>query len=143
MDPETGNLAARDRRRHPRYADDAQVLCVAGEGAGGFCAARLTELSLDGMRLHVDRAFPMGIELYAGIFLEEAQEPLVMLGVVQYCDPLPKGSTLGLQFLSVTEEQQVALARLEEYLERRHGEAALVTVHAAPAIKRIGEERWW
>jgi hypothetical protein len=143
VDSETGNRAARDRRRHPRFVDDAQVLCVAEAGDGGFHAARLTELSVDGMRLAADRPFEPGSQLYAGIFLEESQEPLVILGVVQHCDACPKGATLGLQFLSVTEDQRLALARLAEYLKRRHGEAAAVTVHPAPAILRIGEERWW
>lgn len=143
MDSETGNQAARDRRRHPRFADDAQVLCVADAGTGGFYPARLTELSVDGMRLASGRPFEPGSEIYAGIFLEESQEPLVVLGVVQHCDPGPGGATLGLQFLSVTEDQRLALARLEQYLKRRHGKEALVTVHQAPAILRIGEERWW
>ena len=35
----------------------------------------------------------------------------VLLGVVQHCDTGETGTTLGLQLLSVTEEQQVALAR--------------------------------
>ena len=143
MDSETGNRAARDRRRHPRFADDAQVLCDAEAGDGGFSQARLTELSADGMRLASERAFAPGSQIYAGIFLEESQQPLVMLGIVQHCDAAGKGTTLGLQFLSVTEEQRVALVRLEDYLKRRHGKEALVTVHPAPAIVRIGEERWW
>jgi hypothetical protein len=143
VDSETGNRAARDRRRHPRFVDDAQVLCVEEAGHGGFSQARLTELSADGMRLASDRPFVPGTQIYAGIFLEESKEPLVMLGVVQHCDADASGVALGLQFLSVTEEQQVALARLEQYLKHRHGKEALVTVHQAPAIVRIGEERWW
>ncbi|MFI5401617.1 MAG: PilZ domain-containing protein [Planctomycetota bacterium] len=143
VDSETGTRAARDRRRHPRFADDARVLCVADAAEGGFYQARLTELSRDGMRLLTDRPFATGSQLYAGIFLPESQEPLVMLGVVQHCDTGADGAKLGLEFLSVTEEQQAALARLEAYLSRRHGEEALVTVHAAPPIRRIGEERWW
>lgn len=143
MDSETGNRNARDRRLYPRFADDARVLCVADAAEGGFYQARLTELSRDGMRLVADRPFARGSQVYAGIFLPESQEPLVILGVVQHCDAGRDGTTLGLQFLSVTEEQQDALARLEQYLSRRHGVEAIVTVHAAPAIRRIGEERWW
>ena len=143
MDSETGNRAARDRRRHPRFTDDARVLCVGDFGEGGFYQARLTVLSRDGMRLLSDRAFAPGSNVYAGIFLEDAQQPLVILAVVQHCDGDGKGATLGVQFLSVTEEQRSGLARLEDYLRRRHGESALVTVREAPAIRRIGEERWW
>lgn len=143
MESESGNRAARDRRRHPRFADDAQVLCVVDAGEGGFYPARLTELSVDGMRLASSRRFEAGSQLYAGIFLEDSQEPLVMLGVVQHCDAGEKGAMLGLQFLSVTEEQRLALGRLEQYLKRRHGQEALVTIHQAPPIRRIGEERWW
>jgi hypothetical protein len=143
VESETGKRAARDRRRHPRFADDAQVLCVAEAGEGGFHQARLTELSADGMRLVSGRPFATGSQVYTGIFLEEEQEPLVVLGVVQHCDPGPDGASIGLQFVSVAEEQRLGLERLGDYLRRRHGEAALVTVHQAPAIRRIGEERWW
>jgi hypothetical protein len=143
VDSETGTRTARDRRLYPRFADEARVLCVTDAAEGGFYQARLTELSRDGMRLLTDRPFAPGSQLYAGIFLPESQEPLVMLGVVQHCDAEGEGATLGLEFLSVTEEQQAALVRLEAYLSRRHGEDAIVTVHAAPAIKRNGEERWW
>jgi hypothetical protein len=133
----------RDRRRHARYAEDAQVLCVSDAGAGGFHTARLAELSVEGMRIETSRPFAAGEQLYAGILLEESREPLVVLGVVMHCDARPEGATVGLQFLSVTEDQRGALVRLAEYLKRRHGEAATVTVRAAPAIRRIGEERWW
>jgi len=144
LDSETGKNVAGDRRRHPRFADDAQVLCVADEATGGFHPARLTEISIDGMRLVADRPFEAGSQLYTGVFLEEAQEPLVMLGVVQHCDRGPAGATLGVEFLSVTEDQRLALAKLGDYLKRRHGASAtVVTVHPAPAIRRIGEERWW
>lgn len=142
MQSETGSNGARDRRRHPRFADDAQVLCVA-EADGGFHQARLTELSADGMRLATDRHFTPGSQIYAGVFLGEAQEPLVLLGVVQHCEAQGAGGALGLQFLSVTDEQRLALARLQEYLKERHGADAIVTVHPAPAILRIGDENWW
>ena len=143
MESETGNGSARDRRRHVRFDDDRHVLCVADAAEGGFHQARLTELSLDGMRLTCSRAFEPGSLVYAGIFLEESHEPLVLHGIVQHCECGEQGAALGLQFVSVTEEQRSGLARLEEYLKRRHGDSALVTLHPAPAIRRIGEERWW
>jgi len=143
VESEKGKRDALDRRRQPRFPDDASVLCVEDAGEGGFSQARLTELSAQGMRLLADRAFEPGSQIYAGIFLAESREPLVMLGVVQHCEGGGMGTTVGLEFLSVTEDQRVGLAQLLTYLKRRHGEAALVTVHAAPAIRRIGEERWW
>jgi hypothetical protein len=142
VDVETGKRG-RDRRRHPRFNDDAQAICLTQAGEGGFQQARLTELSMDGMRLSCPRAFEAGSHVYAGVFLEEAQEPLVVVGVVQHCDVAADGATVGLQFLSVSEEQRAGLARLAAYLKQRHGASALVTVRAAPAIKRIDEERWW
>lgn len=142
MGSETGN-GDRDRRRHPRFVEDAQVLCVADAGSGGFHTARLTEVSVEGMRIASDRPFEVGSEIYAGVLLQEMQDPLVILGIVQHCDTRKGAATVGVQFLSVTEEQRVALGRLSEYLKRRHGDAALVTLHPAPAIRRIGEERWW
>jgi hypothetical protein len=144
VDSETGNRAARDRRRHPRFADDAHVLCVTDAAEGGFHPGRLVELSVDGLRLATRRPFAPGEHLYVGVFLEESQEPLVVLGVVQHCDARNgDGATVGLQLVSMTEDQRRALARLKDYLGRRHGEAATVTIHPAPAIRRIGEERWW
>jgi hypothetical protein len=141
VDSETGR-AAGERRRHPRYAEDARVLCVADAGAG-FQDARLVELSADGMRLVAREPFAPGEELYAGVFLEDAQEPLVVRGVVQHCDPEPRGAAVGVKLLGATDEQRDALARLEAYLERRHGAEALVTLRAVPAIKRVSDERWW
>jgi hypothetical protein len=119
------------------------VLCFADAGEGGFHQARLTELSADGMRLNALRGFAPGSEIYAGVFLEESREPLVVLGVVQHCVGDGNDVAVGVQFLSVTDEQRQALARLQEYVKRRHGAAAVVTVRAAPAIRRIGDERWW
>jgi len=132
-----------DRRHHLRFEEEAQALCFEEGGSGGFHPARLVEISVDGMRLETHRELEPGGELYVGIFLEEAQEPLVTMGVVQHCEPRPGGATVGLQFLSVSSEQRHALEQLSQYLERRHGEAALVTIHAAPAIRHISEERWW
>jgi hypothetical protein len=143
VESRTGRHAAPDRRRHPRFADDARVLCFAGAGRGGFHQARLTELSADGMRIHADRSFEPGRELHAGVFLESSLEPLVVMGVVQHCGGSGEDVTVGIQFLSVTEEQRQALARLREYMTRRHGASAAVTVRAAPAILRVRDERWW
>jgi PilZ domain len=143
VESETGNQGARDRRRHPRFADEAQVLCVADEGAGGFHQARLTELSADGMRILSGHAFAPGSQIFLGVFLEDAKEPLVLLGVVQHCEPLLSQASLGVQFLSVTDEQRIALEGLQHYLKRRHGAPAVVTVRPATAILRIRDESWW
>ncbi len=143
MQSGTGKNPARDRRRHPRFDDDARVLCFADAEDGGFHQARLTELSADGMRLRADRRFAPGSELYAGVFLEESSEPLVLLGVVQHCEGGGDEVTIGLRLPSVTDEQRQALAHLRDYVTRRHGASAVVTVRAAPAILRIGDETWW
>jgi len=135
--------SAKDRRRHPRFEDEAQALCFEESGAGGFHAARLIEISAEGMRLETGQVFEPGGELYVGVFLDQAREPLVTTGVVQHCAPRPGGATVGLQFVATTQEQRTALALLSDYLERRHGEEALVTLHPAPAIRHISEERWW
>jgi len=82
VESETGNKAARDRRRHPRFADDGLILCVADQGTSGFHQARLTELSADGMRILSGHAFAAGSQIFLGVFLEDAKEPLVLLGVV-------------------------------------------------------------
>jgi hypothetical protein len=143
VESETGKERARDRRRQPRFADDAQVLCVGEEGAGGFHQARLTELSADGMRILAPCAFAAGSQIYTGVFLEEEQEPLVLLGVVQHSEGDAGPARLGIQFVSVTDEQRLALDRLQQYLRRRHGRDAVVTVRAAPAILRVSDESWW
>jgi hypothetical protein len=143
VESETGKNGARDRRRHPRFSDDAAVLCMQGDGPTGFHQARLTEVSADGMRIAGAPAFAPGSQVYAGVFLEDAKEPLVLLGVVQHCEPSERDATLGLEFLSLNEDQRLSLQRLKDYLIRRHGAGATITVQAAPTILRIGEERWW
>ncbi|MCK6461063.1 MAG: PilZ domain-containing protein [Planctomycetes bacterium] len=142
MESETGKRAARDRRRHPRFADDAQVLCIADEGGGGFHHARLTELSADGMRIVARGAFAAGSQIYAGVFLEDEREPVVLLGVVQHCDADGAEAVLGIQFLSLSDEHRTALDRLRAYLKRRHGASADAS-KGTPVILRVGEERWW
>lgn len=143
MESETGNPRDRDRRRHPRFADDARVLCVASERGGGFHHARLTELSADGMRILAPCVLAAGSEIYAGVFLEDVREPVVLLGVVQHCDGDTAPTNLGIQFLSVTDPQRLALERLQQYLKQRHGPGALAAERAAPVILRLRDEGWW
>ncbi|HEX5139143.1 MAG TPA: PilZ domain-containing protein [Planctomycetota bacterium] len=143
MESETGSQRARDRRRHPRFADDANALCITETGGGGFHQARLTDISSDGMRIVSPCAFTPGSQLYAGVFLEDAREAIVLLGVVQHCETEGGDASLGIQFLSVADDQRAALQQLQRYLSCRHGAAATVTVRSAPAILRVGQERWW
>lgn len=143
MESETGTRAARDRRRHPRFVDDAQVLCIADEGGGGFHHARLTELSADGMRIVARGAIAAGSQIYAGVFLEDEREPVVLLGVVQHCEADGAHAVLGIRFLSVNEEHRTALDRLRAYLRRRHGASSTAARQETPVILRVGEERWW
>ena len=95
------------------------------------------------MRIQTDRAFSPGSQLYSGVFLEESREPLVLLGVVQHCEAEGSRANLGIRFLSVTDDQMASLRQLQEYLKRRHGTAATVTLRPATAILRAGQERWW
>jgi len=143
VETETGSKRACDRRRHPRFAEDANALCMTEAGDGGFHQARITEISSDGMRILTGCAFSPGSQLYAGVFLEEEQEPLVLLGVVQHVEADGPDTSLGIRFLSVTDEQQTAVAQLREYLTRRHGGSATVTLRPAAAILRVDEESWW
>lgn len=142
MESETGKERARDRRRHPRFAEDANALCMTEEG-GGFHQAQLIEISLEGMRIQTKCAFSPGSQLYSGVFLEEAREPLVLLGVVQHCEGEGSHASLGIQFLGVSDDQRASLRQLQDYLKRRHGASANVTLRPASTILRAGQERWW
>ncbi len=109
-----------ERRRHPRFADNLQVFIVEVGKSSDFHYGRLLYLSVDGLRLEVDRTFVKDANLYVGIFVQDTQEPLVVLGVVEHCAAEKDTTVLGVQLLSQSVEQRDAIERLRRYVDEIH-----------------------
>ena len=87
MESEKGKRDARDRRRHPRFPEDASVLCVEDAGEGGFhqiaAEARDNDRFLDAgsrqpRQLPFEHAATGQIEQALGQVLGQWQQPAAL-----------------------------------------------------------------
>jgi c-di-GMP-binding flagellar brake protein YcgR len=115
------HMAVGERRQHHRYAESACALFVQAEGSGETYSGHVRDLSQGGARLSTSRSFPVGTDLYLGIFLKHMRHgPLVIVARVRRCSPEEGRFALGLEFLESGVAQHDALRRVREHLRAHH-----------------------
>jgi len=118
---ELANQSTAERRRHRRFLEGVRVRYRDLEGVAPGSWGRTRDLSLGGLCL-VGGSVLLGSHLALEIHIEDETAPVLALGRVSRLAEQPDGDCqAGVEFLWVSEEDRVNLARLASYFQTRYG----------------------
>ena len=109
-----------ERRRFPRIPQLFEVHYRVGEVGAGWDAATTVNLSAAGLRLRSEHPIDPDSRIELRIQLPNAAEPLQLMGLVVWSQPLsPLVTEVGVEFIDVTLEQQTQIDHLVQFLSKR------------------------